>query len=91
MTDWPRWGLWWGPWWAVLFHCDWTFSIGIHVEPRRRQRGSEPSSYGPYVDLHLPMLCLSVGRNPVYVSSLETQRNYAKGKLAADPIRTVRG
>jgi hypothetical protein len=83
LTDLPRWGIWWGPWWAVLYHRDGTLSLGIHIDPRRRQRGIPPH-YGPYVDLHLPMLCLSFGRNPVYCSSLERQRQYAKGKLDGD-------
>lgn len=80
MSDWPRWYLRWGPWWAVLLHRDGTFSFGIHIDPVRRERGIEPFTYGPYVDIHLPMLCVSIGHNPVYCSSLESQRNYAKGK-----------
>lgn len=80
MGDWPRWKLWWGPFWALLWHRDWTLSLGVHVEPRHRKRGIPPH-YGPYVDFHLPMLCVSLGWNPVYCSSLESQRNYAKGKL----------
>jgi hypothetical protein len=75
------WYLAWGRYWAIVFALDRTFSLGIHVEPRRRERGAEPYHYGPYVDIHLPMLTISFGNNPVYVSSLEAQRAYSRGGL----------
>ncbi len=79
----PKWFRAWGPWWAVFWSFDHTFSLGVHIDPRYRPRAphapGEPSSYGPYVDIHLPMLCISFGNNPVYVSPPDARRPYAKG------------
>lgn len=81
MHDLPRWGMWWGRWWSVVYSADRTFSLGVHIEPRRHPRGEEPYHYGPYLDAHLPMLTISVGNQPIYVSSLQAQRAYARGGL----------
>jgi hypothetical protein len=81
MHDFPRWGMVWGRWWSVVYSADRTISLGFHIEPLRRERGTEPFHYGPYVDFHLPTLCLSFGNNPIYVSSLQAQRAYARGGL----------
>jgi hypothetical protein len=70
------WYLAWGSWWSVVFALDRTFSFGVHVEPRRLH------NRGPYVDVHLPALCVSLGRWPVYQGSLESQRAYARGGLS---------
>lgn len=92
---WKRWrpyilnpqGLWWlawGKWWSVVFYSGRPLSLGIHIEYWRRERGTGlggPRYYGPYIDFHLPWVCLSVGRWPIYAGHVEAQRNYARGGL----------
>jgi hypothetical protein len=53
-----RWGYAYGPWWMVQYSLDWTFSLGLHIDPVRRD------DYGPYIEFHLISLAISVGRNP---------------------------
>jgi len=80
----PKWFLAWGPWWSVYWSFDHTFSLGVHIEPRKRPRGCEPFSYGPYIDIHLPMLCVSLGNNPVYAGSLDAQRQFSRGNIPSE-------
>lgn len=58
------WGVRWGRRWMVQWALDGTFSLGVHIDPRRRQFGNEGRTYGPYVDLHFGPLALSVGHHP---------------------------
>jgi hypothetical protein len=48
----------------VQWSFDRTFSLGIHVDPIRRPCGSDGLTYGPYVDVHLGPLAVSVGNHP---------------------------
>jgi hypothetical protein len=57
-----RWGVWYGRWWMVQYALDWTFSLGIHIDPLRRTADVGP--YGPYVDFHLGFVVVSVGYRP---------------------------
>jgi len=54
------------------------FSLGIHVDPRRRQTASG-HHYGPYIDLHLGILILSFGVNPVYSGEIEASCSVSRG------------
>jgi hypothetical protein len=78
-------GLWWlawGKWWSIVFYSGRAINLGVHVEPWRRERGvanGGPQFYGPYLDLHLPFVCVSFGHWPIYAGNLEAQRNYARG------------
>jgi hypothetical protein len=54
----PRWGVAWGRWWMIQYSLDGTFSLGLHIDPVRRE------AYGPYLDLHLVALAISLGRRP---------------------------
>lgn len=73
----PRWGLRYGSWWAVQWSTD-SLGLGIHVEPRIR-RTNAGVRYGPYVDLHLPMLVISFGRNPIYAGEVDVVQSYSRG------------
>lgn len=53
-----RWGFASGRWWLFTYAFDRTLSLGIHLDPVRRDE------YGPYVDLHILFASVSVGRNP---------------------------
>lgn len=56
------WGIRYGSWWMVQYALDGTFSLGIHIDPKRRQ--ADEGTFGPYVDLHLVFVALSFGHNP---------------------------
>ena len=57
-----RWGLWHGRFWMVQYALDGTISLGLHIDPIRRPTGG--GHYGPYVDLHLGPLVVSLGNHP---------------------------
>ncbi len=82
------WCLAWGRWWSVYWSLERLFSLGVHVEYRRRPcnlRTGEHLMFGPYVDIHLPTLCISLGNNPAYVGSLDAQRQFARGGIPVCP------
>lgn len=76
-----RWHLWHGNWWMVQASLAGWFSLGIHIEPRRRT--SPNGGYGPYVDLHLGVVILSLGRNPVWSGDLEAGVSVSRGGRSA--------
>ena len=57
-----RWRIWYGRWWMVQYVLDWTFSLGLHIDPMRR--GQDDHAYGPYLDLHLVFVNISLGNHP---------------------------
>jgi hypothetical protein len=64
----PAWGLWYGPCWLVQWRFDGTLSLGLHLDPCHRQGDHGP--YGPYLDLHLGPVVVSVGYHPARASGL---------------------
>jgi len=46
----------------IQWSLDGTFSLGIHVDPLTRQAAE--GSYGPYIDLHLGPVVISLGNRP---------------------------
>lgn len=59
-----------GSWWLVQRAGDGTLSLGVHVDPRRRQADAGP--YGPYIDVHLLGVVVSFGRHPGRANGLVT-------------------
>jgi hypothetical protein len=57
-----RWGVLHGDWWMVQYALDGTLSFGIHIDPVRRR--GDTSDHGPYIDLHLGVGAVSLGRHP---------------------------
>jgi len=57
-----RWGIRHGRWWMIQYAFDSTISLGIHIDPLRRQADAGP--YGPYVDIHLIAVVVSFGYHP---------------------------
>ena len=57
-----RWGYRYGDRWMVQWALDGTFSLGVHVDPVARQ--AEAGPFGPYVDLHIGPIVVSIGRHP---------------------------
>lgn len=70
------WGIAWGSWWMVQWNFDWTFSLGLHIDPNRR------SDYGPYLDLHLIAVAISVGRDPGRANNHSLMRPRARSHYA---------
>lgn len=52
----------------VQWSFDGTMSIGVHVDPIRRQGST--GTFGPYVDIHVGPFVLSVGRHPARANGL---------------------
>lgn len=72
-----------GPLWALQWGLDRLLSIGLHIEPRSR-RTNAGTRYGPYLDLHLPGLVLSVGINPILAGELDLIRSYSRGGIRGE-------
>ena len=64
------WGYRHGRFWMIQWVLDGTLSLGIHIDPLRRQWGEGEGFFGPYVDLHLGPLVLSVGNRPARANAL---------------------
>lgn len=76
-----------GSWW--MWQWTWTeysgikvpfsgwLSVGVHVDLKRRFQ--QDIGYGPYIDLHLGIAILSLGRNPKYSSAYHRVANFARG------------
>lgn len=67
-----RWGVRHGRWWMVQWSLDGTLSLGVHVDPVRRQAWA--GSYGPYADLHLGPIVVSIGNHPARAGELTGSR-----------------
>lgn len=58
-------------------------SLGIHIDFKTRYTGIPPVAYGPYVDLHLIVAILSLGRNPRYSGDIQTNCSVSRGGIRA--------
>ncbi len=66
-----------GPRWLRGLPFDgWIDFGGVHVDFRHR-RGPAGKTYGPYIDLHLGVLILSLGWHPVYAGDLDLRTSVA--------------
>jgi len=64
----------------VQWVLDGWFSIGIHVDLKSRLHNSgEP--FGPYIDLFLVFVVISVGRNPHLSGDLERALSVSRGGI----------
>jgi len=73
-----RWGIRYGSWWAVQWVLDGWLSFGVHVDLRRRPHAGV-GTYGPYIDLHVGVLILSIGNQPAYSGDLERALSISRG------------
>lgn len=46
----------------LQYALDGTLSLGVHVDPLRRHAADGP--YGPYIDVHLLFVAVSLGYRP---------------------------
>ena len=60
-------------------------SLGIHIDLRRRATAS-CRRYGPYIDLHLGCLIVSLGRNPAYSGEIDAAASVSRGGLRATEL-----
>jgi len=71
-----------GSWWAAQWGRE-RLELGVHVEPRRRVTNTGVR-YGPYLDLHLPGVTVSVGVNPIYAGELQLRSSLSRGGVRGD-------
>lgn len=76
-----QWHLRHGSWWMVQWCLDGWLSLGIHVDFKRRVTG-DGARYGPYVDVHLGVVVVSVGVNPKMSGDLESGVSVSRGGVS---------
>lgn len=69
-----------GSWWAVQWSTDWFFSLGIHINIKRRITNGGVR-FGPYVDLHLICAVISLGVNPIYAGEEHLKTSVGRGGI----------
>lgn len=65
-----------GNWWMVQWALDGWLSFGVHLDFRHRRRG-DGLTYGPYIDLHLGVVILSLGLRPIYAGEIDLRNSVA--------------
>ena len=65
------------------------FSLGLHLDLRCRRTG-RGATYGPYLDLHLGCVILSVGNNPVLSGEIEASVGGSRGGMRVSEWRPSR-
>lgn len=75
------WHLRYGSWWALQWCADGWLSLGLHVDPRTRRHARTGLVYGPYLDLHLLIVIVSLGRRPQLSGELERSVSVSRGGL----------
>ncbi len=73
------WGIRYGKWWCLQWRLDGCLSLGVHLEPLRRH--GDGGDYGPYLDLHILLVTVSLGRNPALAGDLERALSISRGGL----------
>ncbi len=63
----------------IQWQWDGWFSIGLHVDFRRRTSARLGVDYGPYVDIHLGWFIFSFGCNPAYSGELDKIVSVSRG------------
>lgn len=72
------WHLYHGSWWMIQWSCDWWCSLGLHIDLRHRRR-ADGLAYGPYIDLHLGFVIISLGYHPQLSGDLEKGISVSRG------------
>lgn len=70
-----------GRWWMVQWQFASWLSFGVHMDFATRIISAD-HKYGPYIDLHLGFVIISIGRNPVYSGVLQRSVGCSRGGLA---------
>ena len=69
-----------GSWWMVQWSVDGWVSLGVHLDCRHRYR-ADGQCYGPYVDVHLGCVIISLGHHPQFSGELEKSVSVSRGGL----------
>jgi len=72
-----------GKYWMIQFSNMGWISLGIHIDPRCRRTGKTNQRYGPYIDLHLICVIISVGIRPYLSGETEMYSSIARGGYRA--------
>ncbi len=78
-----RWGCRYGSLWMVQWVLDGWFSLGIHLDLKHRVANGG-LTYGPYLDLHLGFVILSLGWHPYLSGDLERALSVSRGGCPQD-------
>lgn len=82
MGRFAAWNIRYGEWWMIQWQIHGWASLGAHVDLKRRRvaHGEHQGKvYGPYVDLHLLFLILSLGFRPYLTGELMNVSGSARG------------
>lgn len=83
------WHIHYGKGWLVQWCFDWWFSLGIHIDLKRRIANHTDIAFGPYVDFHLGFVIVSLGYNPVLSGTLATKTSVSRGGIDENYIHQV--
>ncbi len=73
-----------GRFWKLEWALDSWVSVGVHIDFRSRLTGRTKQRYGPYVDLHLGVVIVSLGVNPVYSGEYDLLAGPGRGGRPAE-------
>lgn len=76
----PRWGCRYGRFWAVQWVIGPWVSLGVHLDLSHHVDG-RGRHFGPYIDLHLVCVTVSLGYNPIYSGDLERALSISRGGI----------
>jgi hypothetical protein len=62
---------------------DGWLSLGVHLD--FKHRCADLGTYGPYIDLHLGVVILSLGWRPYLSGDLERAAGYSRGGVTWQP------
>lgn len=86
------WNVRYGELWMVQWQFSWWVSVGAHFDPKRRRVAGGPyagQTYGPYLDLHLGAVILSLGWHPYLTGEIQNTSGIARGGISvksAEPL-----
>jgi len=90
------WNVRYGEFWMAQWQLSWWVSVGVHVDLKRRRVAGgafSGATYGPYLDVHLGALILSLGWRPYLTGELRNSSGIARGGIsvpARDDLRAWR-
>lgn len=82
-----KWRCRYGSWWMVQIVLDGWVSFGIHLDFKHR-KDAWGNTFGPYVDLHLAVMILSLGWHPAYSTDLQRVISVSRGGPHPDATGT---
>lgn len=90
------WNIRYGTCWMLQWQANWWLSFGVHLDPKqRRVAGGRFAGlhYGPYIDVHLGFVIVSLGWRPYLSGELVNESGIARGGFSVpsdDELRVER-